>query len=206
MEVNRKARSNRWKSHPTRAQALAALDANKDGFLDYNELAKAPGLRAAVAKIKNLSQFRGPVPSESELQGAKINAAEIDARIQQWKEHGTGRISVPCRVYRVNKKGGKGSSQPIAQAEVKFVPESFLGPGLSTGIGTTDKNGTAMISQPSRGGDDPAVGMCPGYYRVEITKGSEIPAKYNKDTILGVEVASDSLDIESGQTKFELEY
>ena len=68
------------------AQAVAQLDANKDGALDYNELAKAPGLRAGVAKIKNLATFRGPKPPESQLQSAKISAEEIDARIQQWKD------------------------------------------------------------------------------------------------------------------------
>ena len=105
----------------------------------------------------------------------------------------------------MNKKGGKGRPQPIAGAEVKFVPESFLGPGLKTGTGTTDKNGDAMISQPSRGGDDPAIGMCPGFYRVEITKGNEIPAKYNTATILGEEVAGDAVGLSTGLA-FELEY
>ena len=184
------------------SQAIAKYDANKDGFLDYDELAKAPGLRAGVAKIKNLGSGRGGKPPESQLKSAKISAEEIDARIQKWKERSTGRITLSWKVFR--KKGGK--SQPLADAEVKFVPEEFLGKGLTIGTGKTDKYGSVMVAQPSRGGDDPAVGMCPGYYRVEITKGSEIPAKYNKDTILGVEVASDSLDIESGQTKFELEY
>ena len=55
-----------------------------------------------------------------------------------------------------------------------------------------------MISQPSRGGDDPGTGMCPGFYRVEITKGNEIPAKYNTATILGEEVAGDALWQASG--------
>ena len=63
-----------------------------------------------------------------------------------------------------------------------------------------------MISQPSRGGDDPAIGMCPGFYRVEITKGSEIPAKYNTATVLGQEVAGDAARTLPAAVKFELEY
>ena len=118
---------------------------------------------------------------------------------------GFGRMTVTCRVYRINKKGGKGKT-PLADAEVKLVPEAFLGPGLSTGTGTLDKSGAAMVSQPSRGGDDPAIGMCPGYYRVEITKGNEIPAKYNTATILGVEVSGDSLDLGAGGPSFDLDY
>ena len=96
------------------SQAVAKLDANKDGVLDYDELAKAPGLRAAVPTIKKMGNFRGPPPSESQLKTAKITAEEIDARIQEWKALGAGRISVPCNVFRVS-KGGK--REPLADAE-----------------------------------------------------------------------------------------
>jgi len=187
-------------------QAVAKFDANHDGMLDYDELAKAPGLRAGVVMIKKMAQAREPAPAESQLKGVKISAEEIDARIQEWKNRGTGRITVSCRVYRLNPQGGRSQSQPIEGAEVKFVPESFLGPGLTVGTGTTDKSGQATISQPSRGGDDPNVGMCPGFYRVEITKGSEIPEKYNAATILGAEIAGDAVSLMSGPLAFELEY
>ena len=106
------------------ARAVAKFDANKDGFLDYKELAKAPGLRAAVAKIKKLAKPRRPPPPESQLRSAKITAEEIDARIQEWKACGTGRIRVFCRVKR------EGGSKPIANAEVKFVRKTFWAPGL----------------------------------------------------------------------------
>jgi hypothetical protein len=188
-------------------QAIKKYDKNHDDALDYEELAKAPGLRAGVAKIKNLTTFHGPKPSpeklKEQLKSAKITAEEIDARIAEWKKYPAGRISVSCRVYR---KQGGGKPQPLAGAEVKLVPEDFLGPGLTTGTGTTDKNGSANVSQPSQD-VPPAPGMSPGYYRVEITKaGENIPPKYNKDTTLGVEVASDSPDLEGGGMKFELEY
>jgi hypothetical protein len=139
------------------AKAIAKYDANKDGVLDYKELAKAPGLRAAVATIKKMVKPRHPAPPESQLQSAKISADEINARIKEWKTRGTGRIAVTCHVVR------KGTSEGIANAEVKFVPEDFLGPGIPIGTGTTDARGFARISQPSRGKDDPTVGMCPGF-------------------------------------------
>jgi hypothetical protein len=182
------------------AKAVAKYDANKDGVLSYQELAKAPGLRAGVATIKKLVKYRGPRPAESELQRAKIGAAEIDARIAEWKKRGTGRISITCRVLR------KGTSHGIEGAEVKFVPEDFLGPSLTVGSGTTDAQGYAKISQPSRGKDDPSAGMCPGFYRVEITKGNEIPTKYNKETVLGQEVAWDAVGIQTSNVVFELSY
>jgi hypothetical protein len=190
------------------SQAIATLDANKDSVLDYAELAKAPGLRAGVPTIKKLVTSRSPAPPESQLQTQKISAEEIDARIKQWKDAGTGRIAVPCHVYRVNKKAtGNAARQPVANADVKFVPEPFLGASLTTGTGTTDASGLAVISQPSRGGDDPNTGMSPGFYRVEITKGGEIPAKYNSETILGQEIAGDAAKMSSGGgITFELEY
>ncbi len=175
-------------------QAVAQLDANQDGSLDYKELAKAPGLRAAVATIKKLARFRGPPPSQSQLQSATITADEIDARIQEWKNHPTGQMTVACFVARATKKGVRGGSKPIAGAEVRFVPECFLGPSLSTGTGKTDSHGVV------------SVGLSPGFYRVEITKGNEIPAKYNSATELGIEVAADSLQLSSGRLTFELEY
>ena len=180
-------------------RAIAKYGANKNGTLDYKELAKAPGLRAAVGTIKKLATGRPP-PSESELQSVKITAEEIDARIKEWKARGTGRFRITCRVVR------KGTSQGIAGAEVKFVPEDFLGPGLAVGTGTTDDEGFAKISQVSRGKGDPDIGMCPGFYRVEITKGSEIPARYNKDTVLGQEVALDTIGVAKGSLVFELSY
>ena len=186
-------------------QAIDQLDANHDNLLDYNELAKAPGLRAAVATIKKLAVFRGPPPQESQVRAAKISAEEIDARVQQWKDRGVGRISISCHVYRVGKPGAKHARQPVVGAEVKFVPEPFLGPGMPTGAGTTDKTGLAAIVQPSTGPTDPP-GMAPGFYRVEITKGTEIPPQYNTATVLGQEVASDALGLSGGGAAFELEY
>ena len=129
----------------------------------------------------------------------KVTAAEIDARINEWKKRGTGRINVMCLVKR------KGSSEPIAGAEVKFVPEDFLGKELPVGIGTTDAKGYAKILPQGAKGES-SLGLCPGFYRVEITKGGEIPAKYNTATELGQEVAVDALGISTGGVFFELSY
>ncbi len=179
-------------------KAVAQFDANKDGVLDYKELDKAPGLKAAVAQIKKLGGGpRGAAPSASDLQAAKISADEINVRVTEWKNAGTGRISINCRVTRKGK--------PVDGATVQFVPESFQGTALGTGSGTTNASGSANVIMPSRGGDDPAIGMCPGFYRVEITKGSEIPAKYNTATTLGQEVARDAAGVFGGQVEFKID-
>jgi hypothetical protein len=174
-------------------KAVEKYDANHDGVLSYDELRGAPGLRAAVPKIKKLSKPHNPPPAESELWNEKISAEDIDARIREWKDSGAGRVLIKCRVTR--------RGAPLAGAEVKFVPEDFLGPGLITASGTTDGGGNVVIAYP----DDKVRGISPGFYRVEIVKGDEIPAKYNGGTILGQEVAKDADGI-SSMLVYDLDY
>jgi hypothetical protein len=182
----------------TAQQALKTLDTNGDGSLDMKELEKAPGLKQAVVRIKKLAAGRGAPPSPDKLKGEKITADEINGRIQEWKDSGVGRMPVPVTVTRKGK--------PLVGATVTFVPEPFLGPGLSKGTGTTDGKGIASISVPQANPTDP-VGMSPGFFRVEITKsGDSIPAKYNTQTTLGQEVAPDATGLATGGIKFDLEY
>ncbi len=66
-----------------------------------------------------------------------------------------------------------------------------MGKELKTATGTTDKDGQAMMSIPLNGTGNPP-GVAPGFYSVEITKpGEDIPAKYNSQTIYGLEIAPD---------------
>jgi hypothetical protein len=126
-----------------------------------------------------------------------ITAAMITARIKQWQAVNIGRMQLDCTVLR---KG-----QPLAGAEVKFVPESFLGDDIKTASGKTSANGRARLSIPVTNRKDPP-GIALGLYRVEITKpGDNIPAKYNSETILGQEVALDSPALKNG-IKFDLKY
>ena len=97
------------------------------------------------------------------------------------------------------------NGKALAGATVTFVPEPFLGGGMQKGTGTTSSAAVANIVSPYAA--DPAIrGMSPGFYRVEITKsGEKIPAKYNTQTTLGAEVASDSPGREGGYP-FDLKY
>ena len=162
--------------------ALAQYDENKDGQLDDKELAKAPGVKAALKKLDT-------------NQDGKISADEITARLQAWSKSKTGRMTISCVVTR----GG----QPVAGASVHFVPEKFLGGQLKTGEGVTNQAGNASISVPNDKEGLP--GLSPGFYRVEITKsGEQIPAAYNTETTLGVEVAGDSEAFMFGSLQFEI--
>ncbi len=184
-----------WGSAPSRVhpqgiasdaaqKAMELYDANKDGVLDAAELEKSPGLKAALKEVDKNGD-------------GKISADEINARIEAWKESKLGRLTMKCTVQH--------NGQPLAGATVKFVPESFLGSELKAGSGVTGATGVATISVPL-GGPDDVPGLSPGFYRVEITKsGENIPAKYNKETVLGQEVAIDAAGIQKG-IKFDLKY
>jgi hypothetical protein len=126
-----------------------------------------------------------------------ITAAMITARVKAWQNSKLGRMSLSCTVLH--------NGRPLADAEVKFVPEKFLGENMKEASGKTDQNGVAMISIPTTDRKDPP-GVAPGLYRVEVTKATEkIPAKYNTETTLGQEVALDAAGIREG-LKFDLKY
>jgi hypothetical protein len=160
------------------ANAIAQNDLNKDTVLDATELEKLPGLKAAVNQV------------DANHDG-KIVAEEIQTRIQTWRKSGVGRMTVACTVLQ--------NQQPVANAIVKFVPEKFLGTGLPTAQGTTDAQGQATIAAPGEVG-----GVSPGFYRVEITSAQAIPAKYNTETTLGVEIAADNIVLLNGVLQFEI--
>jgi len=166
------------------SQAMEMYDADHDGKISGAELDKCPALKAAIAQID---------PSGEKA----ITAAKITARIKQWQDSKLGRMSMSCTVSR--------NGKPLANAEVNFVPEKFLGENVKTATGKTDKNGVAMISVPTKDRSDPP-GVAPGFYRVEVTKaGEKIPAKYNTETTLGQEVALDAEGIQKG-IRFDLKY
>ena len=156
------------------AEALAQYDTNKDGKIAGAELDAVPALKLALPKLN---------PG-----GNSVDAAQIAARIAQWKESKVGRLAL---AVIVNRRG-----KPLAGATVTLVPEKFQGDVLPTGVGTTDESGSVG---PSATGSSPGEGgMPPGFYRVEITKaGEKIPEKYNTKTTLGIEVANDGVGMQT---------
>lgn len=164
-------------------QAIEMFDADKDGKLSGEELNKCPGLKAALKQIN---------PS-----GQGVTAEMITARIKTWQASQGGLMTVGCRVLH--------NGQPLEGAEVKFVPEKFLGKNMKTASGTTNKYGSAviMVETPGPSGQR---GIPPGFYRVEITKpGLNIPAMYNTDTIFGQEVPIDPRQLLGGMN-FDLKF
>ena len=196
------------------------FDTNKDGVISGKELDKCPGLKAACTPSA-MTHMSTVDPART----GRISAEMITERIKAWQASKLGRMSLRCMVSH--------NGRPLDGAEVKFVPEPFLGPNMKTATGVTDQNGVAMLSIPA-GPEGGPPGVPPGFYRVEISKparaakpakparpaengqppepaeaaeparaGLDIPAKYNVDTILGQEVAIDAEGVRNG-IKFDL--
>ena len=156
-------------------QAIAEFDANHDGVLDAEELAKCPSLLAAQASI----------PKDAE---GHVTQSAIAGRL---KAHQTSQQVVklfPCRVLL--------NEEPVANATIKLIPEKFLGPTFKEAVGLTTQDGDAVVSTEevkARGFS----GVYCGLYRVQITcpdaSGTEkLPPQYNTETTLGLEVAPDA--------------
>jgi hypothetical protein len=140
-------------------KAMEMYDTNHDGKISGAELDKVPSLKFSL-KQHNISLEKG------------CTADDIAKRIRTWADSKVGSMGFSCQVTK--------NGQPFQGAEVKFIPESFLGEGLKGGMGKSG-GGMAAISAPIVNKDDPP-GIPPGFYKVEIN---------GKPTPYGVEVAPD---------------
>jgi hypothetical protein len=162
--------------------AIAKYDADHDGKLDREELHECPGLLSVFSILDTNNDH-------------EISADEIISRISFWRALQVARIAIECKATYQGK--------PLADAEIRFVPEDFLGESAPVAVGKTDAQGRAKMRIPSDGDAPP--GAAPGFYRVEITKpGTDIPARYNKKTILGVEISLDADILRDGLLRFDL--
>jgi hypothetical protein len=164
--------------------ALEEYDQNKDGKLEKAELEKAPALLLALKRL--------------DLNGDQaLSADEIAQRVKHWQTKESGR-----RLMRITITH---NGEPLADAEVKLVPEKFLEPGLESAAGKTDSGGMVSPCGKMTSPDD-LRGSGPGFFRVEITKaGENIPARYNTETTLGLDTSVDSDEMYLG-AHFDLQY
>jgi hypothetical protein len=153
------------------AAAMEQYDKNGDGAIDQTELAACPPLAIAIAEL-------------DADKDSKLSANEIAARIE--KLYGSG--SALATFNGTVALGGR----PLAGAQVRFVPLSFLGEGVPAAQGVTDESGEV---RPALGDADLPENLKgqplirPGLYLVEVTHPErQIPARYNSATELGVVV------------------
>jgi hypothetical protein len=151
--------------------AIEHYDRNSDGLLSREEVQES----AAILRAWNdLDANRDNAISHDELQ----------TRIKYWVDCPSRMVPLICRV---NLDG-----QPLAGAEIRFVPEPFITPAVREGMGVTSDQGTTI---PRVMDDNIAKslkelpGVRLGLYRVMVTHPiKKIPAKYNSNTTLGCEV------------------
>jgi hypothetical protein len=152
--------------------AIKEFDQNKDNKISGAEFDKVPSLLQALPTVKSTKE-KG------------LTAADITARLKAWQQTKIGRIG---GVIAMVTRNGK----PLVGAEVKFVPEKFLGGSMPEckGANPTGQDGSVEITETVNPGDPR--GVPPGYNRVEITMpDGSIPAKYNTQSIFGEEVCPD---------------
>jgi hypothetical protein len=157
--------------------AVKQYDSDADGAIGGDELAKAVSLGSALRRI------------DSDHNG-KVSAAEINSRIQVWKD---SKVGIMPMLVTVRQNG-----QPLSGAQVLLVPEPFLGSAVKPAQGTTNDRGTAIL-RISNEADERGVHL--GFYRVEVSKkdsgGREsVAAKFNSQTEIGTEVATDDPKLE----------
>lgn len=150
--------------------AMEEYDLNKDGFIDKEELKKAPSLKDAEAVIDTNKD-------------GKLDQDEISERIALHLKAGLGLMSFSCNVSRFG--------QPLVDADVVLEPEKFMGEALKPCRGKTDPLG--VVNFKADGNAD--FGTPPGFYKIKVTlQGSPaIPKRFNEETILGKEIAADRL-------------
>lgn len=154
------------------AQAIQQYDANGDGAIAGAELDRCPGIKAGLSVIDKDSDRR-------------ITAAEIEARLRAYQTSGSAITFVGGPITL--------DGRPLVEATVTLVPETFMGPAVKPAACVSDGNGYCTFRIE---GEDILGAHC-AIYRIEVSKrdaaGKEtIPARYNKQTVLGADVGVQS--------------
>ena len=158
--------------------AIGQYDADGDGELSRQELAKLPGVLLALGAYDRNDDD-------------KVSAEEIAARIRQWQEFKIGTLTVGCRVTL--------DGALLEGATVKMIPEKFLGEYVKPASGTTTADGgcgLAIAKSDLSPDQQTLLGVHCGIYKIEVTHPTRsIPARYNRQTILGQEIALGTFEV-----------
>jgi hypothetical protein len=152
--------------------AIESLDVDGDSMLAEAELKRSPAL---MQKRKEIDVDRD----------GRVTANEIEQRILAWQATKVGFITgYKCRVLM----GGK----PLAGANIRLEPETFLNGAVKGASGTVAASGVASLAIAAE--DLPAdlrglSGVQFGMYRVKISHPTKsLPERYASGAELGCEV------------------
>jgi hypothetical protein len=152
-------------------QAMDLYDADQNGAIDKTELAKSPPLSAAASSYDANGD-------------GQLTAEEIASRLTALTTSGVNLTGMEITVTH--------AARPLASAVVRLRPDPMLGDSLPSAEGTTDDYGVVRpaISDEHLPADLAGNSLVyPGLYLVEVTHPTtQIPARYNTATELGLEV------------------
>ncbi|MEY4567486.1 MAG: hypothetical protein RLY14_2456 [Planctomycetota bacterium] len=160
-------------------EALKQFDKDTNGELSQQELANLPSVLSVLTQYDKDSN-------------GSLNAAEIEERITRWQQLRVGLVNCSFTITLDGKA--------LQKADVELLPETICGGTLPRCIGKTDEMGRVTLSTVA---DDPNAqntqglpGIPPGLYKVVVVhpKTSNL-AKYNSQTVLGIQVAPDDPEL-----------
>jgi hypothetical protein len=151
------------------AAAVSAYDQDGDGGLSNVELKKCPALLSALAVY------------DANKDG-KISAEEIASRLESWEATRVGITAAPLYVRL--------DGRPLTGAEVLLEPEPFLEGAVMPARAEINSSGLASPSIAAEHlPNGVRFGLQVGLYKIKISHPTrKIPAKYNEQTELGLEV------------------
>lgn len=154
------------------AGAIQAADKNGDAAISKEEAIAIPALETSFAVYDANGDGR-------------VDASEIQSRIASWSANGA-RVT-PIDFYV------KMDGRPLEGADVVLEPEPFMGDVLAKGVSKVLVSGSCGPTVPKELlSKEIPFGMFSGLYRMKVTHPTKaIPAKYNEQTQLGIEVAPD---------------
>ncbi len=157
--------------------AIEKYDADSDGELSADELQNCAAIQKSLTKI------------DTDGNG-NVSQSEMEQRLLQWQTQKMGIRSLKVAVTM--------NGQPLTDADVEFQPEAFMGDIAKPAFGFTDEYGVANMSHNAEDmpkGAEGVRGVTNGFFRIKITHPDKaIPAKYNEETVLGKEVAMDTIN------------
>jgi len=133
------------------AQAMAQYDRDNDGLLSKDELENCPAILHRIERY----DFD---------QDGQVSAAEIAKRVGELQKSKVALMPLGVKVTF--------NGRPLAGAEVRLIPETFLGEAVQSASGTTDKYGmtTPAIAADKLPADLADIrGVHLGLYQVEIS-------------------------------------
>lgn len=153
----------------TAAAAMAKYDGNGDGSLSADEIAGSPGLVVAKTRID--------VDGDGQL-----NEQEIVDYFDLYIEAGVTLKTVEVTATL--------DGRPLVGATVTLIPDDIHSDATKQATAVTGSGGRCQLV--SEGATYPAVQM--GLYRVTVSLddggGEQIPAKYNTESDIGIEVSA----------------